>query len=177
VSTPVNYQELAMRHTPLELGATVQGIREALQGEPSISPSINVLLAYVESLELAIEKRRGEPTPPPPPNREALVEALADAEHASWSHWMDYLFEQCRPRPEGGLIIPPELVSRWMRQAATPYSALSEPEKESDRQEVRKILPIIELYLAAMMVKPLTEAFPLPPQGWQKLLDERGQTP
>lgn len=75
-----------------------------------------------------------------------LLEALADAEHASWARWMDYLFSQCEITVggEGALTIPAGLVQRWKRQAATPYADLSEREQESDRQEVRKIAPLIE---------------------------------
>lgn len=73
-----------------------------------------------------------------------LVEQLADAEHASWARWTDYQFSRCSANDDGSLTIPPDLVERWRRQAATPYAELSEREKESDRDEVRKILPLIE---------------------------------
>lgn len=73
---------------------------------------------------------------------EDMIEQLADKEHASWAHWMDYLFSQCSVR-DGRYIIPADLAYRWRRQVDTPYAELSEKEKESDRAEVRKILPII----------------------------------
>jgi|SRR5579885_240478 len=84
-------------------------------------------------------------------NREALIEALADKEHASWARWMDYLFSKCLevPTPDGRnteMVIPMGLVERWKRQVVTPYADLSEQEKESDRKEVAHILPIIEAY-------------------------------
>lgn len=74
-----------------------------------------------------------------------LAEALADKEHASWARWMKYLFSRCEPLigSGGALIIPAELVERWQRQAETPYAELSEREKQSDREEVVHILPII----------------------------------
>lgn len=78
--------------------------------------------------------------------RDELIEALADAEHASWGHWMDYLFSKCAPQSVGGVYIPASLVDRWKRQAATPYADLSEREKDSDRAEVQKILPFIDAY-------------------------------
>jgi len=79
--------------------------------------------------------------------KEDLIERLADAEHASWARWMDYLFSQCtQPAHTNYLIIPGLLVERWKRQAATPYADLTEREKQSDRDEVAHILPAIEAY-------------------------------
>ncbi len=77
--------------------------------------------------------------------KEELIEALANAEHASWAHWMNYLFSRC-VYLDGRIVIPEELAKRWKRQAATPYDELSEREKQSDREEVAHILPIIEEY-------------------------------
>ena len=72
-----------------------------------------------------------------------LIEALADKEHASWSRWMDYLFSKCTFTMHGDAIIPMELALRWKIQANTPYEQLTEREKQSDRDEVAHILPII----------------------------------
>lgn len=96
---------------------------------------------------------------------EELIEQLADKEHDSWARWMRYLFSKClditaehvhgedieKARAitqlfatcEGAIIIMPELVDRWTRQIHTPYARLSEREKQSDRNEVAHILPII----------------------------------
>jgi hypothetical protein len=49
--------------------------------------------------------------------------------------------------PDGSLVIPADLVKRWELLIATPYSELSETEKESDREQVRKYLPLIEKQL------------------------------
>lgn len=79
-----------------------------------------------------------------------LIEALAEKEHASWARWMQYLFSRCVAVDDGHenvqYIIPPDLVKRWMRQMETPYDHLSEQEKQSDRDEVAHILPIIDEY-------------------------------
>jgi len=75
-----------------------------------------------------------------------LIEQLADKEHERWSHWMRYLFQICPKHTDGSTCIPPLLVDRWMRQAHTAYANLSEQEKQSDRDEVAKILPIIKAY-------------------------------
>lgn len=72
-----------------------------------------------------------------------LLDQLAAAEHERWAHWQQFVHEQCRPGPDGSLVIPAELVERWATQIATPFSALTEAEKESDRDQVRRYLPII----------------------------------
>jgi hypothetical protein len=78
--------------------------------------------------------------------KEELIEELAHFEHDSWSHWMDYLFSKCKQNEDGSMTIPAELVYHWTRQLTTKYVDLTEKERESDRVEVRKILPIIEEY-------------------------------
>ncbi len=75
-----------------------------------------------------------------------LIEALADKEHDSWSHWQAYLFSRCDKATDGSLIIPAALVKRWQRQIATPYEELTEQEKQSDRNEVAQILPLIHAF-------------------------------
>jgi hypothetical protein len=72
-----------------------------------------------------------------------LIEKLASVEHERWSHWQRYLHSRCERAPDGSLVIPAHLVDRWELQMNTPYSALSEEEKESDREQVRRYLPII----------------------------------
>lgn len=87
--------------------------------------------------------------------KDELIEQLADKEHASWARWMAYLFSKCDDWYEtdlegqevlSGKIIPIELAERWQRQIDTPYADLSEQEKQSDRDEVAHILPIIDEY-------------------------------
>jgi hypothetical protein len=75
-----------------------------------------------------------------------LIEALADKEHASWARWMYYLFSQCWKDGNGCMVVPERLVDRWQKQINTPYAELSEQEKQSDRDEVAHILPIIKEY-------------------------------
>lgn len=88
-----------------------------------------------------------------------LLERLASVEHDRWAHWQRYLHSQCTPvGNDGALLIPGELVHRWEAQIKTPYSALTEEQKESDRQQVRRYLPVI--------VEALGDAAPKPmPQG------------
>jgi hypothetical protein len=74
---------------------------------------------------------------------EGLMETLAEVEHERWSHWQRYLHSKCERASDGSLVIPADLVEQWESQMNTPYSALSEAEKESDREQVRRYLPII----------------------------------
>lgn len=73
----------------------------------------------------------------------SLLEALASIEHERWSHWQRYMHAKCISLADGSLAIPPDLAKKWDRQMNTPYSNLSEREKESDREQVRKYLPLI----------------------------------
>ncbi len=77
-----------------------------------------------------------------------LVERLAAIEHERWSHWQRYMHSKCLPQPDGSLLIPADLVSRWEKQIATRYSDLDERGKESDRDQVRKYLPLLASELA-----------------------------
>jgi hypothetical protein len=74
---------------------------------------------------------------------DSLLESLAAVEHERWSHWQHYMHERGRRQPDGSLLIPADLVTRWEKQIATPYSALTNEEKESDREQVRKYLRLI----------------------------------
>ena len=83
------------------------------------------------------------------PQVNPFVEELSALEHDSWARWMKHLFSQCTPvyasiyNEIGGMLIPFRLVNRWKRQIDTPYGQLSEAEKQSDRDEVAHILPVI----------------------------------
>lgn len=77
-----------------------------------------------------------------------LMEQLAAIEHERWADWQRYLHGKCSPFIDEhtgavlGLVIPQPLVERWERQIATSYDGLSEQEKESDREQVRRYLPL-----------------------------------
>ena len=74
---------------------------------------------------------------------DALVERLAAVEHERWAHGQRYLHDQCRRADDGSLVIPAGLVTRWSAQIETPYSELSEHERDSDREQVRRYLLLI----------------------------------
>lgn len=69
-----------------------------------------------------------------------LLERLADREHERWSRWMRYLFSCGASKADGSFRLNESTVERWKRQMNTPYSQLTEAEKESDRKEAREIL-------------------------------------
>lgn len=74
---------------------------------------------------------------------EAFVDRLAAVEHERWAHWQQYVHDQCQRTDDGSLVIPAQLVNRWSDQIKTPYTELSDAERESDRDQVRRYLPLI----------------------------------
>jgi hypothetical protein len=104
---------------------------------------------------------------------EMARERLAAVQHEIWSHWMSRMFAVCYERhvpvldydappydpandPHGlgplpaikddeiDMVVPAKLVKRWKRQMETPYSDLSEKEKDSDREQADKVLEALE---------------------------------
>jgi hypothetical protein len=73
----------------------------------------------------------------------SLKEQLAAIEHERWSHWQQYVHSQGLRQADGSLLLPADLVARWDRQIDTEYSELCDKEKESDREQVLKYLPLI----------------------------------
>jgi hypothetical protein len=71
---------------------------------------------------------------------EDLLEQLAAIEHERWSHWQRYMHEKAHRNDDGSLTLPADLVSRWDRLMSTPYSHLTEEERESDREQVRRYI-------------------------------------
>lgn len=74
---------------------------------------------------------------------DGLIEELAAVEHERWSHWQRYVHSASIRQPDGSLLVPAELVARWEKQISRKYAELDEREKESDREQVRKYLPLI----------------------------------
>jgi hypothetical protein len=73
-----------------------------------------------------------------------LLEDLAAIEHQRWAHWQRYVHDSGKQLPDGSILLPADLVERWERQINTSYGGLSQSEKDSDREQVRKYLPLIE---------------------------------
>ena len=75
-----------------------------------------------------------------------FVEKGAEIEHERWSKWQKYMHSKLDKNIEDKdfFRLPTFYRERWERQIATPYSELTEPEKESDRDQVRPYIPLIE---------------------------------
>jgi hypothetical protein len=69
-----------------------------------------------------------------------LLEEMAELAHSQWSGWMKYLFSKSTINADGTCTIPKWAVDRWECQMNTDYDDLSEPEKDSDRNEARKFI-------------------------------------
>jgi len=78
---------------------------------------------------------------------EPLVEELAALEHQRWAHWQKYVHDNGRRQPDGSIVLAADLVVRWERQINTRYADLTAEEKESDREQVRRYLPLLERWL------------------------------
>jgi hypothetical protein len=74
--------------------------------------------------------------------QEQLRESLADVSHEIWAHWMRYLFSRCED-DDLGMVISRDDYLHWKRQIDTPYSELTEREKDSDREQADKILAVL----------------------------------
>lgn len=78
---------------------------------------------------------------------DGLVDELASIEHERWAHWQRYVHSKAQKRSDGSLVIPADLVAQWERQITTPFTQLSEKEKDSDRDQVQKYLPFLKTAL------------------------------
>jgi len=74
---------------------------------------------------------------------ERVITRLAQIEHERWTHWQRYLHDKCDRLEDGSLVIPPDLVWRWEDQVEASYDQLSEQERESDREQVQRYLPVV----------------------------------
>ncbi|MBU9631578.1 hypothetical protein KTE60_20030 [Burkholderia multivorans] len=79
--------------------------------------------------------------PPFVPNE--ILEQLAAVEHERWAHWQRYMHSKAIRNSDGSLTISAELVSRWERLMKTPYAELTEDERQSDREQVQRYLPVL----------------------------------
>jgi hypothetical protein len=82
---------------------------------------------------------------------EGMLETLASIEHERWSHWQRYMHSKGKLQPDGFMLIPADLTLRWASQMTKPYSALTDTEKESDREQVRKYLGHIRDAMSALV--------------------------
>lgn len=73
-----------------------------------------------------------------------LMEELASIQHNIWSDWQKYVHSICLKDDGGNLIIIRSMVDQWERQIKTDYKDLSEPEKDSDREQVLRYFNLIK---------------------------------
>ena len=79
--------------------------------------------------------------------KDELIEILSDVEHTRWSGWQAYLHGKCIKNEDGSLTIPAGYAKNLKRLIKTPYSELTETEKESDRDEAKKTLDVFDSWL------------------------------
>ena len=78
---------------------------------------------------------------------EELREDLASLEHEQWAHWTEYMLKNY------GALFGDHNRARWEKQIRTPYSKLSEKEKDSDREWADKVIALIKKKLSEKKVK------------------------
>lgn len=78
-----------------------------------------------------------------PTGSENKIEQLASVQHDIWSHWMQYMFSECKQNEDGSYVIPAGKAQHWQRQMNTKYNDLSESEKESDREQAQKVMAVL----------------------------------
>jgi len=111
------------------LYAAVRYLIDGLRGTGATSRlSLNAWDRVSAVEEILNEQAKAEPD---------LVEAHAALSHAQWAGWATWMLK-CLDSPERD-----EHIARWRRQIQTPYTDLSEKEKESDRVEARKHLELM----------------------------------
>lgn len=82
-----------------------------------------------------------------------LVEKLAAIEHERWADWQRWVHDQGRLIGDSpmDMVIPEAMWKRWQRQIDTPYDKLSEREKQSDREQVQRYLPLLHSLLISKL--------------------------
>ena len=83
-------------------------------------------------------------------NMENLLEDLAELEHKQWAHWTKYMLNRLDEMQKKGINSTIQ-IEYWHRQIATPYSELSEKEKDSDRSWASKSLEITAKQIDAIL--------------------------
>ena len=76
-----------------------------------------------------------------------IIEKLAELEHTQWAHWTEYMLKRLETLERDEDASDPYKVRRekghWRKQIKTPYSKLTEKEKEADRKWARKVLALL----------------------------------
>jgi hypothetical protein len=95
------------------------------------------------------------PPNPLPAGMEGLIEQLAAIEHERWADWQKWchkvLREQLNPNSAHNDL--EDVLVRWDKQIAKSYAELSEAEKQSDRDQVMRYLPLLTPYIEVENLK------------------------
>ena len=73
-------------------------------------------------------------------NSPELLEKLAELEHEQWSHWIQH---QHKLRKGMVNYVYAQKWKDWLKLSRTPYSELTEEQKESDRQFAKEVLKVL----------------------------------
>lgn len=106
------------------------------------------LAREANQIAFALRARLSTASTAPGVDDDALIEALAALAHEQWSGWMRYLFKKAQILPRYYQDDRELYVPRWQRQMETSYMDLPENEKESDRQEARRVIEVFRAYAA-----------------------------
>jgi hypothetical protein len=81
-----------------------------------------------------------------------LKEKLAEIEHERWADWQKWMHSKLHKFPNQIILIRSDY-EHWERQIATQYKDLSEPEKNSDREQVDRYWPLIQAYVTQECIR------------------------
>lgn len=111
----------------------------------------------------------------------SLFEKLAAIEHERWADWQRYVHSKMTPSADDGIwLIGEAFIDRWERQIRTPYAELTEEEKESDRNQVRRYWDLItvpnerneESAVKSEFIRDMTSVVPRPKSEVRRRLEE-----
>ena len=114
-------------------------------------------------------------------NPSGLFEKLAAIEHERWADWQRYVHSKMTPSADDGIwLIGEAFIDRWERQIRTPYAELTEEEKESDRNQVRRYWDLItvpnerneESAVKSEFIRDMTSVVPRPKSEVRRRLEE-----
>ena len=99
-----------------------------------------------------------------------MIEKLAAIEHERWADWMQYMFDCGVKSGDDNIGVrvvgwPTKQFEHWQRQIETDYEDLSAKEKQSDRDQVDRYLPLINQLIYTQVLELIGEDFPKPPLG------------
>lgn len=116
-------------------------VEELLAQAPMLVTSDELALYKERAQQLFNRTRPADTDPAPNSGEEELLEKLAAIEHERWADWQTWVHKVINEGVEGTTL--EQFMERWDKQIATPYAALSEAEKQSDRDQVMRYWPLL----------------------------------